>query len=98
MDQTKVMVAVGLVIASASIALALEADTLDVEDEASQTSITTIQDGVTVPWVWQEGVYTLSGPAPATGHAPTEGPFPGVWEHHGQPSGQMEATVVATAR
>lgn len=76
MKQTKVMLAVGVVLATASTALALDADTLSLtaeepdatvvvrnfefEDAASGGPVTIVEAGDTVRWVWEGGCHSVT--------------------------------------
>lgn len=76
MNQTKVMLAVGVLLATASTALALDADTLGLRtddadatvvvqnfefaDQDSQTPVTVVEVGDTVEWVWESGCHSVT--------------------------------------
>lgn len=76
MRQAKVMVTVGVLLAAASTALALDADALvfdtseadatvhvqnfEFEDQETDRPITIIEAGETVEWVWQSGCHSVT--------------------------------------
>lgn len=75
MRQAKVMLTVGVLLAAASTALALDADALGIESEPAATvhvqnfefedqetdsPVTTIEAGQTVKWVWQSGCHSVT--------------------------------------
>lgn len=76
MKQSEVMMAVGVLLATASTALALDADTLSLEtdaadatvtvsnfefaDQDTETPVTVVETGDTVEWVWETGCHSVT--------------------------------------
>lgn len=93
MQQTKVMLAVGVVLATASTALALDADTLGVrdeepdatvvvknfefEDQDTETPVTIVEAGDTVRWIWESGCHSVTEGVRGPGNQPAA---PAVWD------------------
>lgn len=85
MKQSKVMMAVGVLLATASTALALDVDTLSLEtdaadatvvvrnfefaDQDTDTPVTVVETGDTVEWVWESGCHSVTEGVRA-GHEP----------------------------